>query len=185
MGLTKIFGSIQPPMRREDFDEEWIGVALSHLVIPEDRGQCWGWDSTVNSAGYPKFARWSAKYHNGDNGRCPCGRKRTRPVMMHRLMYCVEIGPIGEGMVIDHLCNNRGCCNPSHLQMTTPKNNLLRTWATLAGANARKSRCPKCGDGYREKARTNGKYVGRYCPTCMAQHRRRWKEKRKTEAGIA
>ena len=166
-----------PAMSRDDYDEEWIGTALSHLVIPGDRSQCWGWNSTYTGAGYPKFALWRARYYNGRKmERCPGGGRRNRPVLIHRLMHCTEIGPIKEGMVIDHLCNNRGCCNPSHLQMTTHKNNLLRTWTTLAGANARKAACSRCGGGYRERARINGRFRGRYCPACMAVDRKRWQD---------
>jgi hypothetical protein len=49
---------------------------------------------------------------------------KGKNLMVHRVMYELLVGPIGEGMTIDHICRNRLCCNPDHLrQMTQLENN--------------------------------------------------------------
>jgi predicted RNA-binding Zn-ribbon protein involved in translation (DUF1610 family) len=155
-------------MCREDYDEEWIGTALSRLVIPEDRDQCWGWRGVLSGQkGYPSFGLWTSRLHNG------WGRKRRAPkaVRIHRLMYVTEVGPIKKGMVIDHLCNNPTCCNPQHLQQVTQQRNLIRATRTLPGRNASMTVCPRCGGAWRMQACRDG-YARRRCQACHNQYRR-------------
>lgn len=68
-----------------------------------------------------------------------------------------------EGMVLDHLCRNRNCLEPFHLELVTPKENTLRGKGPSA-ENARKENCPKCGGVY--AVSPDGK---RYCPHCKRQ----------------
>lgn len=75
-----------------------------------------------------------------------------RSVQTHRLAYVLAIGPVPEGLVIDHLCRNRACCNPFHMEPVTRQVNTLRG-ATLAAGNAAKTHCrqghPYEGDNLR------------------------------------
>jgi len=66
----------------------------------------------------------------------------------HRAAYEVFIGPIPEGLQIDHLCRNRVCVNPDHLEPVTRRENLLRGEGFSAQA-ARKTHCPQghCYEG--------------------------------------
>jgi hypothetical protein len=50
---------------------------------------------------------------------------------VHRLVYTFVHGEIEEGFVIDHLCRNRQCCNPLHLEKVTIKENTYRGNARL------------------------------------------------------
>jgi len=85
-------------------------------VIP---GGCWFWLGQLNHDGYGIFSR------------------NNRPVRAHRWAYERFIGPIPEGMVIDHLCRVRECVNPWHLQpVTSPEN-------TARGSQAAKTHCPQ------------------------------------------
>ena len=66
---------------------------------------------------------------------------------LHRVAYAAFVGPIPVGLVIDHLCRNRACWNPSHLEPVTNEENILRGGSAPA-ENARKVSCPKCGSDY-------------------------------------
>ena len=71
----------------------------------EVKGNCWQWTMSRTGGGYGK--KWV-----GD-----------RFVLAHRAMWEKLRGPIPDGMLIDHVCRNRACCNPDHLRVVTPKQN--------------------------------------------------------------
>lgn len=64
------------------------------------------------------------------------------PDYAHRVRYEREIGPIPEGMELDHICRNAACCNPQHLEPVTHRENVLRGNSPTA-ANALKTHCSK------------------------------------------
>jgi hypothetical protein len=70
---------------------------------------CWEWTGHVNGSGYPQTS-WK------------CTRFST-----HRLSYLAFVGEIPKGMQVDHLCRNRRCVNPSHLEPVTCKENIRRS----------------------------------------------------------
>lgn len=68
---------------------------------------------------------------------------RTQHV--HRVRYEREVGPIPDGMILDHfVCDNGagGCCNPAHVRPATQRENLLRG-NTVNAAHAAKAHCPQ------------------------------------------
>lgn len=90
----------------------------------------------------------------------------------HRFIYEVIVGLIPEGLVIDHLCRNRGCVNPKHLEAVTQQVNTLRG-KSFAAEYAKRTHCnnghPLEGDNlYITKNR-----YGRACRTCFREYRRR------------
>lgn len=73
---------------------------------------CWEWDGKLHPDGYA-----TVKVRID-------GEPKT--MMAHRWVYEREVGPIPDGMQLDHLCRNRGCVNPQHLEPVTNFENALR-----------------------------------------------------------
>lgn len=71
-------------------------------------GECWEWLGSRTPVGYGQFHVQEPK--------------RTQ-LKAHRVAYEYLVGPIPEGLVIDHKCHNRGCVNPAHLRPVTDKQN--------------------------------------------------------------
>lgn len=134
---------------------------------------CWVWTAATNGYGYGQIRI--------------AGRTRRA----HRVGYEAMVGPIPVDHDLDHLCRNRLCVRPDHLEPVTRRVNLLRGDTTTA-RNARVTHCPR-GHAYdAENTRVHqGKRTCRECERKRAReyaraHReearvryRRWAEKRK------
>lgn len=90
-------------------------------IFPLENG-CWYWAGVKNNQGYG--------YIN----------QAGRSVSVHRLSYSLCHGPIPAGMTIDHLCRNRACVNPHHLEVVSQKENTHRG-ETIAARNSKKTHC--------------------------------------------
>ena len=91
-------------------------------------GECWSWRAShFKKTGYALFTI-----------KCPDGK--WRPTVAHRIAYELYIGEIPEGLDLDHLCGNRGCVNPWHLEPVTRAVNLARGMSPAAVA-VRENRC--------------------------------------------
>lgn len=111
---------------------------------------CWEWQGPLDSVGY---------------GSIGIGGHNTRHVRNHRVTYEFFIAEIPDGLVIDHLCRNRPCCNPWHLEPVTHKVNLHRG-ETITAANAAVTHCPQ-GHAY-DAANTHRNRDGsRRCRACQ------------------
>lgn len=88
----------------------------------------------------------------------------------HRMSYWHFIGPIPDGLVIDHLCRNPRCVRPDHLDVVPPHINNLRG-ASPSALNARKTQC-HAGHPFNE-TNTLMKPNRRYCRICRRIRDRR------------
>ncbi len=96
----------------------------------------------------------------------------TRPA--HRVIYEMVSGQIPAGLQLDHLCRNRWCVNPSHLEPVTAKENLRRGMGST-GIGFRSTTCIR-GHAYKVKRHKNGT---RHCQVCNTLHaRKRYLEKK-------
>lgn len=150
--------------------------AIESRILAEPNTGCWIWLGAVTGNGYGSISLYPPK----------------RTVKAHRYIYELHRGKIPAGLVLDHLCRNRRCVNPSHLEPVTQRENLLRGfWPSQAGEHNRsKRRCPKghqyTADNLMRKIRRSGE-IERRCREChriyMVSYnkRRRYVEKGQTE----
>lgn len=125
---------------------------------------CWEWVGAHNTKGY---------------GVVPKGAAST---MAHRVIYELVVGPIPAGLELDHLCRNRGCVRPCHLEPVTHAENVRRgQTGKINHRNAVKTHCPQ-GHAYDEEntyIHRRGDRVGRECRICRnALQRAGWKRRR-------
>lgn len=118
---------------------------------------CWLWTASVKPNGYGQFG-----VTDGDVRYA------------HRLAYEFLVGPVPDGLELDHLCRVRHCVNPAHLEPVTRRENLRRG----VSANRRKTHCPQ-GHSYNSVNTYLDKRGGRICRSCMRQRNREYYARKK------
>ena len=121
-----------------------LGTRLK-LLSDEDEFGCWLWNASTSSDGYARI------------------KVDGKMVAAHRMAYATWVGPIPEGMTVDHLCFVTSCVNPTHLQLLTVSENSRRQRRLMALT---------CKRGHLLEGDS------RRCRTCVrANQLRRWHEK--------
>ena len=123
------------------------GRFMARLVVLETG--CWTLKGAPDTTGYVRIRdRGAKRYSHG-----------------HRVAYNLFKGPVPEGLQIDHLCRNRRCVNPDHLEAVTQRENILRGMGFAAIA-VRTNRCTR---GHEYTPENTLRYSGgkRDCRSCL------------------
>ena len=128
---------------------------LAHTIT---KSGCWEWDGYKNSAGYGVLSYQSQMY------------------LAHRLAYETWIGPIPDGLLVCHTCDNPPCINPDHLYVGTQQDNMKDM------AKRKRSywgNVTHCKSGHEFTGISSQGY--RICRTCKNANNRRYKAKVKAK----
>lgn len=131
----------------ETMDDTILARFMAKFTVNAETG-CWEW-VTPNGHGYGSLARRI--------------NKRCMRFAAHRLSYEHFVGPIPDGLDIDHLCRVRHCVNPAHMEPVTRRENTMRGNSPCIVTH----RTGICGRGHEisgENVRMQGK--SRVCKTC-------------------
>jgi len=118
---------------------------------------CWLWTGTITRKGYGMF--WP------DAGGVPA----------HRFAYELLVGPIPDGLQLDHLCRVRHCVNPAHLEPVTSKENQVRSPFDPAA----RTHCPHGHPYSHENTYVDPTSGGRCCRECARRRRAEYQQRQK------
>lgn len=165
-GLTKSCGclklSLKPPLLRRSQSAIDDVLARTKFI---NGSPCMPWPGALSKAGYGDFPNTTP------NG--------PRHLPAHRMVYENVVGPVPDGKILDHLCSNKSCVNPAHLEPVTVGENVRREFD-------RRESCRK-GHKYVSGSHEEGSYVDsrsgktyrrRVCLVCLEQYELKRKSRR-------
>lgn len=128
---------------------------------------CWPWTFSAYGCGYGAFSLGTSK-------------NLSKMVVAHRYAYEALRGPIPKGLQLDHLCRNRKCVNPAHLEAVTCRENLMRGTGQSAINNG-KTHC-KYGHEFTPENTRRTKVNTRACKMCHRLYMRTYYRKKAGKA---
>lgn len=130
---------------------------------------CWEWTASLRGTGYGAFS-------------VPRPQGGFTHIGAHQFSYWLCVGDVPAGYELDHLCRNRKCVNPQHLEAVPHRLNMLRSTSPVAD-NALKTHCPQ-GHPYAGE-NLMIKHSARYCRTCERARWNDWYRRRSEEINMA
>jgi hypothetical protein len=140
---------------REENDQDSLACRLASKIEIDSNG-CWIWTGSKSRLGY---------------GCIHMGGRKGRVIEAHIVAYRFFAGEIPEGLELDHLCRNRACVNPDHLQPVTHQENMSR------GAHAMKTHCIHGHEFTPENTYVN--HGSRNCRTCVRRQGAAYRERQR------
>ena len=126
---------------------------------------CWLWTAALDTNGYGQFS---------------VPGKPRKPA--HKVVFEMLVEDVPRGLTLDHLCREKRCVNPSHLEIVTAAENTMRG-NSMGAINKAKTHC-KRGHAFTghnlQDAKKNGKVVGRRCRQCSSEWGKEDYKKRKS-----
>lgn len=134
------------------------------LAKTRRNGDCWEW-TAARRRGYGIFNVGTKRANN------------NRTISAHRYAYELFVGPVPDGLQLDHLCGNPPCVNAAHLEPVTARENTLRS-RSVAAERARRTQCPK---GHSDYMIRKGR---RECRICRLEDGRQGRAERYRRAAL-
>ena len=157
----------EPPARSRISDPDYREILRRRIVhrVEIDENGCWQWLGCLNYKGYGMI-----------------GAFRHKGAYAHRISYAVFVDatPLPDGWTLDHLCRNRGCVNPKHLEAVPHGENVRRgntgiTWSSRT----------HCANGHEfspENTYDRGGTAGRGCRICRRERTARHQARKRLAA---
>lgn len=135
---------------------------IYYSIAVDVQTRCWNWLGHIGDTGYGRVYQ-------------PATRRTGHA---HRVAYETFVGPIPAGMQLDHLCRNRACCNPAHLEPVTAFINVRRGQSPAMQARRR----THCAKGHPFALHGVVRHGRRICRTCQNDYCRAYYHRQRAAA---